>query len=389
MKSASGKVIYVGKAKNLKKRVKSYTRSNLNDEKTYQLVENISDIDHILCSTQAQALILESALISEYKPKYNIVDKDDKSRPYIVITKEKFPRIYCARKKDIKNKDYFYGPYMNVKVINDALTLIRRIFAFRSCKKLPKKECLYSHLGLCAAPCAGKISATEYRKIVSDIKKILKGKRKSLFKSLENEMKELSKKNDFEKAVHIRDTLFALKSLYQGKISLPEVISLKGDLNLEKVPLHIEAVDISNLSGREAVGSLVVFMRAKPDKSQYRKFKIKTVIGPDDCNMVAEVVKRRFTRLVDENKPMPDLLLIDGGIAQTNAAFAELEKLSLKVDVIGLAKKNEEIWRPFAKKPIILPRDNPGLQLLQRIRDEAHRFAHKFHSVLRKKKLTE
>ncbi|MCM8826653.1 MAG: excinuclease ABC subunit UvrC [Candidatus Omnitrophica bacterium] len=403
MKSNEGKVIYVGKATSLKKRVNSYFQKFLLNEKTAILVSKINDIDYIVCDSEAQALILEASLIKQHKPRYNVALKDDKSYPYIEVTNEEYPRIFVSRPKgrkfipsgeegiilieDGNKSSRLFGPYSKVKLIKEALHLIRRIFPYRSCKNLPKKPCLFYHLNLCPAPCIGKITFEEYRDIVENICRIIKGEKEVLVDSLEKKMLKMADEKRFEEAAFFRDKLTAVYNLYAGKTQLHQLISLKDLLKLPKLPILIEAIDISNLTGKEPAGSLVVFRDGLPDKSNYRRFKITYGEYPNDYEMIAEVVRRRYTRLKNENRTFPNLIIIDGGKGHVSRAKEELDKLNLDIPIIGIAKGNEEIWCVKENKPLIIPRDNPSLHLIQRIRDEAHRFAHKYHTLLRKKKI--
>ncbi|MCM8774504.1 MAG: excinuclease ABC subunit UvrC [Candidatus Omnitrophica bacterium] len=403
MKSNEGKVIYVGKATSLKKRVNSYFQKSFLNEKTAILVSKVTDIDYIVCDSEAQALILEASLIKQHRPRYNVTLKDDKSYPYIEVTNEEYPRIFISRPKGrkfipadeegiilIENENRtsrLFGPYSKVKLVKEALHLIRRIFPYRSCKNLPKKPCLFYHLKLCPAPCISKILPEEYRDIVENICRIIKGEKEVLVESLEKKMFKMADEKRFEEAAFFRDKLTAVYNLYAGKIQLHQLISLKELLRLPKLPLVIEAIDISNLAGKEPAGSVVVFRDGLPDKSSYRRFKITYGEYPNDYEMIAEVVRRRYTRLKNENVTLPNLIIIDGGKGQVNIAKEELDKLNLSIPIVGIAKGNEEIWYPYEDKPLIIPKDNPSLHLIQRIRDEAHRFAHKYHTLLRKKKI--
>ncbi len=388
MKSKGAEVIYIGKALSLRKRVRSYFTTTTHRVKTEVLIDKIKDIDFIVCDTEAQALILEAFLIKKEQPKYNIVFRDDKSYPFIAISNEPFPRIFPFRPKE-KCDFLLFGPYPNVKLIKEALKLIRRVFPYRSCKKLPKNPCLYYHLKLCPAPCAHKISKRQYKDTVSNICKILKGEKQALVNKLEGKMREASKKRCFEEAAHLRDKLVALHSLYRGKVNFPQILALKDILKLKDFPLHIEAVDISNLKGLYAVGSVVVFKDGCPDKSNYRRFRIKETLNFNDYEMMKEVIRRRYGRLKKEKQPLPQLIIVDGGKGQANIAFNVLKDLDMDIRVVGIAKKNEELWLPYIQESLVISKDNPALQLIQHIRDEAHRFAHKYHVLLRKKGLTE
>lgn len=386
MRSARGGVIYVGKALSLRKRVNSYfNKKNLNT-KTTLLLNEISDIDYVECDTEAQALILEASLIKEKKPKYNISLRDDKSYPYIEISKEPFGRIHILRSKN-KSKSYLYGPFPNVKLIKEALQLIRIVFPYRTCKNMPKKPCLFYHIKLCPAPCISNVSKKEYKETLVNISKILLGQKKSLVYKLEKKMSLLAIDKKFEQAALIRDKLFSVYNLYSGKLQLHQAVALKDLLKLSKLPLVIEAIDISNILGKEATGSVVVFRDGVPDKNSYRRYRIKEVKGPDDYACIGEVLERRYSRFKEKKVKGADLIIIDGGFGHVNAAKKIMDKLSLKIPLIGIAKKSEKVWLPQNPKPIILSKNNTALQLIQRLRDEAHRFAKKYHTLLRSKKM--
>jgi excinuclease ABC subunit C len=377
MKSARGKVLYVGKASSLRKRVRSYFSPPV-DVKRGMLLENVADIEYVECKSQEQALILEAALIKEKKPKYNVALRDDKSYPYIAITKEKFPRIFVCRPKK-KEGLLLFGPYTSVKLLKTALKLVRKVFPYRSCLKMPRTPCLFYHLQLCPGPCAGKISLAEYADNVRGICRLLSGERRSLVKSMEKKMARLSRQEKYEEAAIVRDKILAIRNLCEGKAQQPELLSLKESLKLGCVPLVMEAIDVSCLAGKQAVGAVVVFKDGNPDKSSYRRYRIKEVAGIDDCAMVAEVVRRRYRRLKAENAKLPDLVIVDGGKVHACKAKEELDKLGLSIAVVGIAKRNEEVWLPAEEQPLIMAADNPGLHVVQRIRDEAHRFAHSYH----------
>lgn len=388
MKSNKGEVLYVGKASSLRKRVSSYFTSG-RSLKTEILVDQIADIDFIECESGAQALILEASLIKEKMPKYNISLRDDKTYPYVEITKEKFPRLRISRPKE-KPKSLLFGPYPKSGLLRPALKMIRRIFPYCSCKRWPKTACLYYHLNLCPAPCIGAVSESGYKENIKGICKILKGERKELIGGLERKMKRLAQQKKFEEAGTLRDKILAIQNLYAGRGTMHELLSLKEILALSTVPLAIEAIDISSLSGGAATGSVVVFRSGTADKNSYRRYRIREVESRDDYAMIAEVVRRRYLRLLKEKKKLPDLVIIDGGKGHVQTAKKELDKLKISVPVIGIAKRNEEIWFPKGagkKEKLVISKDDICLHLIQRIRDEAHRFAHKYHLLRRKKKL--
>jgi len=387
-KDLLGKIIYIGKAVSLKKRVKSYFTKNAQVQSKGNFISEIADIDYIPCDSEAKAFILEELLIKENKPKYNVVSKDDKSLPYIEITKETFPLVKTARNKKDKSSLYF-GPYSNSGFLKEALTMIRQIFPFRTCLNLPKKVCLYYHIGLCPGPCVGHISRKQYNKNIKDIVLILQGKRKKLLKSLRKDMELASLKLEFEKAAVIRDKYFSILNLYGLNREYSELFSLKNFLKLKKIPSYIEAVDISNTSGRFNVGSLIVFKDGMPSKNDYRRFRIKTVVGSDDYSSMRELIRRRYQRLLDEKSLLPNIIIVDGGKAQVAAAWDELVKLGLRIPVFGIAKKKEIVFTHSKLKPLNIPLSSPAMKLIQKIRDEAHRFAHKYHLLLRQKGMYE
>lgn len=432
MKNASRKVLYVGKAVSLRRRVQSYFRpsrgvlSTRRDRdaparnKTDLLISEVRDIDTILTNSEAEALILEASLIKKYQPKYNIELRDDKSYPYIEITAEKFPRIAVVRpRKNPPQPPFkkggrttgappfekgglggiFYGPYVNPGLIREALTIIQKIFPFRTCNPFPKKECLLYHIGLCDAPCIHMTTKKEYAKNIRNVRLILEGKKDLLHTRLKKEMEAFSRTKNFEKAARIRDQIRAIGALYSGTRDInyyKEAEQLQRVLNLARRPERIEAFDISNIMGRQSVGSMVSFFSGKPDKSHYRRFRIKEVQGIDDFAMMGEIVKRRYRRLKKSplNPPLekggaggdfPDLIVIDGGKGQLSAACNELKKLEVDISIISLAKREEEVFLPGRRNSVILPKDSLGLKLLQRVRDEAHRFAVLYHRKLRRK----
>jgi len=388
MKDGKGKVIYIGKAVSLRKRVQSYFRKTAQFLKTEKLVEEINSIDTIETNSEAEALILEASLIKKYQPKYNVDLRDDKTYPLIEITDEDFPKISIVRPRHKKQRARYFGPYVNAGLIREALTIIRKIFPFRTCRCLPPKECLDYHLGLCDAPCIGNITKRDYAKNIRHVCLILEGKKDKLYKDLQKEMEILSQQKKYEKAAKARDQLRSIGALYSGTKDVnyhKEAEQLQRALGLPKLPQRIEAFDISNMMGKQSVGSMVSFLGGKPDKSQYRRFRIREVDGTDDFKMMAEVVKRRYRRLKKEGFLYPDLIVVDGGKGQLSAAAKELADLDAEIPLISLAKREEEVFCLKKRNPVILSRSSLGLKLLQRIRDEAHRFAVSYHRHLRKK----
>ena len=382
MKDKSGNILYIGKAASLRKRVMSYFHNTVFFTNKASLMRNICDIELIICDSEAKALLLERSLIKEKQPKYNIDLRDDKSFLLVSISKEDFPCVGITRKR--KKGYVYYGPYPQGKLLKSALELIRKIFPFRTCAKLPKKECLYFHLSLCPAPCTGRILRKDYASTIRIIRHILNGERTQVMEFLRKRMNEEAGRLHFEKASFLRDKVTAVSSLYGVKKEFQQILSLKQTLGLRKVPFMIEAMDMSNINAKEACGSIVVFRNGVPFKSGYRRFRIKTQ-AKDDLQMIKEVVHRRIRRILSEKKEFSDLIIVDGGLAQVNAVKEILEKFNLSIPVIGISKKNEEIWFPCRSRPFDIPKDSPALRVIQRLRDEAHRFAHKYHLFLRKK----
>ncbi len=393
-KDAQGNIIYIGKAKFLKKRVQSYFIRPL-DAKNQALVSKITDIEYRSTSSEAEAQILEAQLIKEKQPQYNIDLKDDKSFPWIRITDEEFPVVSTYRRKGKRKNDnsLYFGPYTNVKLLRQAVKSMRKIFGFRSCKIMTKKACLYYRLKLCPAPCVGKITSTQYQEIISRIRLFLESRYEELINKLSTRMKELAKEKNFEEAAKIRNQIQALSAFgYTAKpinFAINELEDLKNLLKLDKLPLRIEAFDISNISGKQGTGSMVTFLKGLPDKNNYRRFRIKTFEGIDDYRCLREVIHRRYLRVIEEKLPLPDLVLIDGGKAHLKVVKDEIDKLGLRLPLVSIAKDQENIYIKNRPQPIKLNQDTPALNLIRRIRDEAHRFAIKYHHLLRKKKIIE
>jgi len=390
-KDIRGTVIYIGKAKALKKRVQSYFSRAL-DAKTQALVSKIADLEYRVTGSEAQAALLEASLIKANLPQYNIDLRDDKSFPWIRIGGEDFPlvSIYRRKKRQQDSGARYFGPYTNVGLLRQAVKQMRRIFTFRSCKKMPKEACLYYRLKLCPAPCIQKIDQAQYKEILDEITLFLDSKYEELLGRLAQKMQGLAREQKYEEAASLRDQISALSAFSQGPNVRPginELEDLKNLLKLKQLPQRIEAFDISNIFGKEATGSMVSFYRGFPDKDNYRRFRIKTVEGIDDYKMLAEVICRRYTRLAEEKLPLPDLVLIDGGRAHLSVAGKEIKKLGLGLALVSIAKERENIYAPNTSKPIRLQFDRPALNLIRRIRDEAHRFAVSYHHILRRKKI--
>jgi len=372
MRDCAGTIIYVGKATSLKERVRSYFASDLLDKTRKQMLE-VTSIEYQETDSALEALFLESALIKKYAPKYNIKERDDKSKMYVHITREEYPRIELVRENDLHElakSPILYGPFLSSKSVSDALELIRKIVPFRSCRSLPSKKCLYGYIGLCDAPCIGKIESTQYRKNIRLVRDFFEGKKARVLSSLKKELEASAKKLEFERAAKVRDQIYALNHL-------KEMFMISRD-NPTTVFSRIEGYDISNISGVYAVGSMVVFIDGISEKSEYRKFKIKWVKGANDTAMMKEILIRRFRN----DWPHPDLILVDGGRGQVNAATDVLKNLKLNIPVIGLAKgpdrkKDEVITNQ------VLPRKD--IVIFKQVRDEAHRFAKGYYEKLHRR----
>jgi excinuclease ABC subunit C len=415
MRDAKAAVIYIGKATHLKKRVSSYfTNRALHDPKLSLLVPKIRHIDYIPCASEREALILEQKLIRREKPAYNTMWRDDKSFPYVALTwQEDFPRIYFTRAKK-RDGTLYYGPYPNSGEIKNILRWAwkEKVFPLRPCryefdaKHLPPyskvRSCLYLHTGECSAPCVGKINPARYRRIARKARLFFEGSQETLTKQMEAEMKRASRKMRFEEAAKLRDRINAMARMRQpvtfkeitpeqvtGRIEIAQTLTdLMRALGLPRPPLVIETFDISHVQGTEMVGSMVSFERGRPNKSGYRKFLIRSVSGIDDFQAMREVVGRRYKRIALERGRWPDLILIDGGKGQLNAALEALDSItSQPPPVAAIAKEEELIFMPGRAEPVRLPRDSPALHIIQRARDEAHRFAITFHRKRRGKKM--
>lgn len=410
MKDAEGRVIYVGKAKNLRNRAGSYfNAAAAQDRRTADLVRQIADIDYLFAESEVDALLLEARLIKDIQPKFNTDLKDDKSFPYLqIITSEDFPRVEFTR-EPMDRGVKLYGPFANAKALRGAIQVLQRVFKFRTCtldieEGDPKwqwyRPCLLYNINQCTAPCNVRISKEEYKRDIVRLRKFLDGNRKSLVAELETEMREASAALDFERAARIRDEIKALETLnLRGDLETheqPEVFfidpkkgmaGLRKVLHLSALPRTIEGIDIAHLGGQETVASLVTFVDGVPFKPGYRHFRIKTVKGVDDFESIREVILRRFREERLEEWPMPDLLMIDGGKGQVSATMEAFKALELTPPpTVGLAKREEEIILPDEPEPIRLSRHSAGLRLLQSVRDEAHRFARHYHHLLRKKR---
>jgi len=409
MKDAAGRVIYVGKAKNLRSRAGSYFQKSAEGEiRTASWVKDIHDVDFLECDSEVDALLAEARLIKDVQPKHNDKLKDDKSFPYLMITtREDFPRVEVTREPRERGTK-LYGPFANAGALRGAIQVLQRIFKFRTCSLDIEENdqrwqwfrpCLLASIDQCTAPCNLRISKEEYRKDIRRLQMFLAGKKNSLLDQMRLEMQDASKRLDYEVAARLRDEIRLLETLDQrGDLDThvqPEVFyidpkkglaGLRKVLKLDRSPRTIEGVDIAHLGGSETVASLVQFIDGMPFKPGYRRYRIREVRGVDDFRSIHEVVARRFQRLHDKDEAFPDILLVDGGKGQLNAALAAFEQIQVdRPAVISLAKRDEEIYVPGHSQPLRLSRHAYALRLLQYVRDESHRFAQHYHHILRRK----
>ena len=411
MKDVQGRVLYVGKAKNLRNRAGHYfSQAAAIDMRTADLVKLIADIDFIPAESEVDALLMEARLVKDIQPRFNLDLKDDKSFPYLQICmREDFPRVEftrAPRRRGVK----LYGPFTSAKSLRFAMLVLQRIFKFRTCSLDIKADdprwrwfrpCILHSIHQCTAPCNFRVTKEDYRRQIRSLRLVLAGKKAKLIAEMEKEMRAASAALLFEKAARLRDEIDALKNLGQrgdvDKDVQPQVFFIepkKGLAGLRKIlrlpqrPRTIEGIDIAHLGGDETVASLVTFIDGLPFKPGYRRYKIKSVHGVDDFASIREVVARRFRRLAREEEIFPDILLIDGGKGQLNAAQEAFRLLGLEPPaLIALAKREEEVYRPGDAEPLRLGRHGAALRLLQYVRDEAHRFAQHYHHILRRKKL--
>lgn len=405
-KDEKRKVLYVGKAKDLRKRVSSYFSNKALDAKTITLVSQIRDIKTISVASEIEAFLLESELIKKHRPFYNIKLVDDKSYPMIEVTNNGNPSVTLTRKKIDKNAKYF-GPYSDASALKAVLKLLRRIFPYQSVKNHPKRKCLYYHIGLCPCVPAEPQNLQVYKKNLSSIEKFLMGKKELIIKNLVKERDDFSNKEEFENASAVQERIDRINLIASSTFEPFHYIE-KPDFYYERIRneltslvdllkpyfpdlkklTRIECYDISNISGKNATGSMVVFENGDKKTSEYRRFKIKTKNTPDDFFMMREMLMRRFKR---DEWPSPDLIIIDGGKGQVSTALKALAARSVSFPLIGLAKKEETIIVPLKNirslefAEVRLPKSTPGINLVRRIRDEAHRFAITYHRLLRKK----
>jgi excinuclease ABC subunit C len=398
----NSEILYIGKASNLKERVKNHFQQPSYRDNLF--IDKVERMGFIKTDSEIEALILEAKLIKKYQPKFNVLWKDDKNYFYVAFTKENFPKVFITHQpKNLISINYI-GPFVDGNALKQTLKLLRKIFPHRSCQKIPKKPCLWYELKRCPAPCLFKNNLgkqipgslerieRESQKNVKNILKIFQGEKKQVLNNLMKEMRNESRNQNFEKAAKIRDQTEYLKKILSHKIFLEnnknliewgqiqekiqETLKTKNNLN------RIEAYDISNFQGKESVGSMIVFIKGLPDKNFYRRFKINFDGKPDDVAMLKEVLSRRFKH---QEWQYPNLILIDGGKAQLNAALNTVK--NYKIIFMALAKKKNELFIEGRKNPILLKNISSRVSnLILQIRDEAHRFAITYHRKLREKK---
>lgn len=412
-KDASGVVLYVGKAKNLRARVSSYLQdgAKLQTSRGPEIARMVQtllfEIDVLECDSEVDALLRENRLIKDIQPRFNERQKDDKSFPYLQIrTREDFPRVNITRQPVRGAK--LYGPFVHSHDLRLALPLLQRVFKFRTCKldleasddtRRRFRPCILHNIKQCTAPCADRVSRDDYAEQIRRLRQFLDSKGSQLRKELFEQMQAASRDQHYERAAELRDELKALQRLQARGLAdeqvQPEVFyidptegleQLARRLKLPAVPRTIEGIDIAHLQGAESCGSLVCFIDGKPFKNSYRRYKIKTVAGNDDFASIREVVLRRYRHAADGETLWPDVILIDGGKGQLAAAHEALQVLRAEPPaLLSLAKKEELLHVHGRDEPIQLARNHPALRLLQSVRDEAHRFAQHYHHILRRK----
>ena len=410
MYNASGEILYVGKAKSLKKRVASYfCKSVFHRPKIGLMVAMVARIDKIETCSEVEALLLEAKMIQELQPKYNTRQKDDKSYPYIVITKEPLPRVLIARKSECNPVDNFefYGPYIDSTALRASYKLLQKIFRFRTCTlNIPEhgipyyRPCLLASIRYCTAPCAARVAAETYRQEIESLRQFLQQDHKSFVATLQQQMQQHAERWEFEAAAKLRDQIKMITSLdkrplrhdaldvdFSATDPRQSLIAAQKLLNLAEVPTVIEGIDIAHHGGHEAVGSLVSFVDGLPCKEGYRRYRIRSQATDDDYLMLAEVLTRRFCGKDKDRKP-PDIFLVDGGKGQLNSVVKAMAQIGTKVPaVVSLAKQNEEIYLPGHELPLPLAKDSLVHRLFCHVRDEAHRFAQRYHHHLKSRQV--
>lgn len=409
MKDLAGRVIYVGKAKDLRSRAGSYfLKAAEVDERTSRFVHEIRDIDYIAAESEIDALMMEARLIKDIQPKYNRDLRDDKTYPFLeIVTSEDFPRVRFTREPQRRGAKV-YGPFANPRGLRGAIQVMQKIFKFRTCgldihvdeeRWRWFRPCLLFSIKQCLAPCNRRVTKEDYDKMILRLEQFLDGKKKPLLEEMRAEMAAASKQLRFEEAARLRDEIRALETLDQrgslSKHAQTEVfpidpkkglVGLGKALRLSAAPRTLEGVDIAHTGGTETVASLVQFIDGLPFKPGYKRFRIRSVAGIDDVASIREVVFRRFRHIGEEDELMPDVLLIDGGKGQLHGALQAFELLKMQPPtVISLAKREELVFTPESDQPLTLGRHSFALRLLQYVRDEAHRFAQHYHHLLRRK----
>jgi len=415
MKGQADKVLYIGKAKNLRSRVASYFQPGgevvtARGPKITEMLSKVKTVDFLETETEVDAVLKEARLIKDIRPPYNSDLTDDKTFPYLEITiGEDFPGVYITRKPRPSGSRLF-GPFAGAKDLRLVLVELQKIFKFRTCaldikegdpKRRFFRPCILYSIKQCTAPCATKIDRSEYKRSISDFIKFLRSKRSTILRQLKKQMAEAAEKLEYEKAAMYRDRIRLIERL--DRRGLPEenvqpevfagdpteaLLKLRDLLHISDQVRIIEGIDVANISGAEAVGSLVKFIDGKPFKSGYRRFKIKTVEGIDDYAMIAEVVRRRYKYALRGEELWPDLVLIDGGLGHLRAAEASLRRMKAPdVKIASIAKRQEDIYLQGSSEPVRLPVHSPVRKLLQYVRDEAHRFAQHYFHILRNKKI--
>jgi excinuclease ABC subunit C len=394
---------------NLRSRVSSYfTTAAAQDMRTADLVPQIADIDHIDTDSEVDALLLEARLIKDIQPRFNSELKDDKTFPYLqIVTREDFPRVEFTRTPDARGTKLF-GPFTNARKLRGTIAVLQKIFRFRTCSLDITdgderwkwfRPCLLHSIKQCSAPCNMRISKEDYRKDIQQLRLFLDGKKARLLKELRQDMQAAAKELQYELAARLRDEIKALEDLnLRGDLeehAQPEVFyidpnkglaGLKKVFQLDQLPRRIEGIDIAHLQGGQTVASLVQFIDGLPFKHGYKRYRIRSVEGVDDYGSIREVVGRRFKRLSQEGESFPDILLIDGGRGQLNAALEAMRAIDVTPPLtISLAKRDEEVYVPGEAEPRRLSRHSFALRLLQYVRDESHRFAQHYHHLLRRK----
>lgn len=411
MRDSRGAIIYIGKARSLRKRVQSYFRPatlRRAPPRLRSLINSIADFDIVVVRSEAEALLSESNLIKQYRPRFNVLMRDD--RRFLALRadpREPVPRLTTRR---IQRNDgaLYFGPFPSAPVVRQVLDFTEKRYRLRKCTPLRPdaetyKHCINDIIRYCSAPCVGRISLEDYRAQFDEACAFLRGERMSVIEEVKEQMESAAAEHDYEKAAILRDTWIALIEMVRqrGKAltSTPAMraanaeaglAELQALLGMQRLPQIIEGFDISNLFGTHSVASMVTAINGIPDKRFYRRFKIKSVTGSDDPRSMAEVIRRRYTRVLQERRPLPDLIMVDGGVTQLRATRAALAELGINgVTTIGLAERHEEVVVDDGREPLLLERDSLALRVLTQLRDEAHRFALEYHRRLRSRLIRE